>query len=1157
MRGVPVVESGFFSLNILSASNGDLPSSKAAYISRSKIRSGVTGERFDYRYKKDDLIATGVVLPKGADAKFEDPEILWTDMERGDILSGPRRGKQTAAEYRAMRARIDDPAARILTSELTDYWREDAQLAYDIVFALPFFLTDAQAERASRELVIDPLAAIGMACQFAVHRKHGSKNLHCHVVGATRYIDGDQVTKKKIRGALGSFAGSRTGGFLAEATISPDRFRAALDSWLAANGMDARVAPKRIIPHKHRGPAGNAKEHSSKIANAEARAEGSRLARDPAVLRDYLQESFGTFSREEAEERFRVHWLPKGTSADYLYLKELSSQGLKPPIEPPPVGGSTEPGSCDDFSISCSSREAEFTVEFDEVWNAIVALPDTCPLFDPLTGRDTGRYTVESTREGERRFQDLANSLKAGRPGLDQRSKLLATAQNREENDMAGDRTAALRDAARAGNLALVRHPDGFPRDLIEDLVVMHRSAGYSVQVLGALPGVGLKLRPDWEREERKVRREHAKAAKNKPGAAARKASGSGITPAPSAGLHPSGVTAATLNSALRPLRKGRRKWDSRTCLLLTDTDLAAGVDLEQLVAEAALSGSRVVLLAPDRTRVVPDRRGLFGILEHLLPKAQVAAAGQQTVTRPENRAVVPTITFDAPGDRRIALGVAPSAASGRPNDVNRSSQRRKSRPMPMPRPWRWPGATPGPIFNLSLEADCALLMARLAQLDIEEVQAVYKTLPEIDLGQSKPSPHPLAAVRRQISGRLRFAGLDPKTGGVDLECLAPLQPKNPASWHSNDKLARLPGETDARRLLAPIDEQSATDGRERETTLSRFAPKVLRKVVADLDALFRRVLDEGVRYAISFATLEIYLISKDHGQDLAPEIHRSDLWSIILPADRIYRALRFVDDYPNDQPPQALTIHSPRNSVGLELTESQKNKKPIWLRKPSWAPDGDFGAEPASDRSKHYYGLTEATAEQLQKYQSELLEVFDDAPELRMRAWAAVGIQHVAALLRYRGGRLSPALKDAEAASNSVLRDYRGAKEPIYPVSPFKIARRLDEIETLARAFIDATDRESQTRWAERILRHKTYSDAPREYNYLVSLARTPAGLLFRDGTPDPVALGSTMNQLRRHLRTSVAPQTNTSAVSAPPPARSLGQTSKSAKRHDGGIEL
>lgn len=1053
LQGNPV-STRFIELKIIKASEGDLPTKKSAYITRSSVRSSVTGERFSWRHKRKDLFFTEIMLPEGVDQAFLDPEHLWSTMERADVRSTPRRSgpfKQTKAEHRALLERIDHPGPKRLTAEeMTPAWRDDAQLAYHVIIATPHEFSEELTKQFSKEFVQRELLPHRFICQIAGHRPDpkSSLNWHVHLLIAPRKVIGAKVGNK-IRGALANFA-NRTGGsgYIIPDGDWPDRLVAHQEDFARRHGVTLKTSPKSAVPLPHIGAAVRIEGSDRAEVLAATKADAAAALEVPGLLPELLTEGQPTF-----------------TLADALALV------MRKPSAP---------------------------ADPDSIARVLKDYPALVPLFEVESGQFSGRFTVDAVREQERDLAQSAADLRHSKVRPERQRALRQAAEDLAGELRDADITKALRIVSGSSRLSLLEPVSAGTTKLLLALYKSCQQAGYTC--LDLAPNVGSAGIPGNNQRRRSLTHELHIQELLEAGKYDAYEGGPEKKPVSRQGKRPK-------------FRKSDipKRWDSSTCIILSAADQLDPGEYVRLFDRAARTGARVILIGASDPRPTIGRGGAYAIV-----RAAIAPAGSDlTVARlpdfPAGDPRQPSLAYAAAGDRRSGTNRT-AAAPGR-----------ASAP-PAPRPWRWPGASLTDIHNLSLASDCQEIERRIAELAPTEMLAVYRTLPAISDSGDKPNPHPLAKLHRQVRGNLRRVGIDGRFGRTDVDCLRPVQTVSPHSWRRRPDLAPRPGYVDVRPLLAPINATDMVDWRALVEHMKPYPAWVLRDIVGGLDDLFDRAGSDEVRYALSVAKLQIFVMAKDSDRDLVPETSRQDLWSIMSSAERIYPNVRFDDRDGSEPLILAATLPPPGyrrpEPIIVPRLPTAPSEEPAWLRRPAWSPLGEYGVDPqGGQRRKHFLALCDASHEQRTNYLDGLLRIYHATRDLAMRAWCAVGLQHCASWHRQTDTPMPIELEISDESAKLAVVDWR--LERGYEGDPFEAARGQFWLERMASDFLEADTRDRQLDLTQRIAAApRPPSDAPKRYKELLSALRAPANhLRARDGVPDPVIFGAMLNNLRRYL--------------------------------------
>jgi ATP-dependent exoDNAse (exonuclease V) alpha subunit len=254
------------SAKVVSRGAGQSAIAKAAYNSRSKLEDERTGQTKDYsRYGGVEF--SGIFAPKDAPAWASDRQQLWNEVERREDASN------RAAS---------------------------AQLAREVVIALPHELTDQQREWLVKDFVREQFTRKGMVADVNIHAPGGEgdqRNHHAHILVTMRSI-GPEGFGPKVR------------AWNSDAQLEQwrEQWELMTNKQLERHGHEARIDRRTLEaqgierePTTHRGPHVDAIErrHNIEAENttqntdradelAELRASLSNITRDIAAERNEL-----------------------------------------------------------------------------------------------------------------------------------------------------------------------------------------------------------------------------------------------------------------------------------------------------------------------------------------------------------------------------------------------------------------------------------------------------------------------------------------------------------------------------------------------------------------------------------------------------------------------------------------------------------------------------------------------------------------------------------------------------------------------------------------------------------------------------------------------------------------------------------------------------
>ena len=268
----------------VSRSTGGNACRKAAYNERSSIQCERTGETFSFEHK-GEAAHHEVLLPEGANARFEDSSTLWNEAEWCER-------------------------------------RKDSQVAKEFVLALP---DDAQVTledriELTRRFASSNFVEKGVAVQIDIHEPDAEeKNWHAHLLVTTRRFaeDGETLSPKKandldpvVRGA------SHT---VLEADLWGEIWRDVQNTYFEEKGYDIRVDPIAILSQEHLGPVRMRHHMNQAIARSQELAEANeKLAHHPDAILEALTRHTALFTSSDVDRFLNKH-VPLG---DHETLKD-------------------------------------------------------------------------------------------------------------------------------------------------------------------------------------------------------------------------------------------------------------------------------------------------------------------------------------------------------------------------------------------------------------------------------------------------------------------------------------------------------------------------------------------------------------------------------------------------------------------------------------------------------------------------------------------------------------------------------------------------------------------------------------------------------------------------------------------------------------------
>jgi Ti-type conjugative transfer relaxase TraA len=260
-----------FSAKVISRAAGSSAVAAAAYRSADRLHDERLGRAHDFS-NKAGVVHSEVLLPEGADERWQDREQLWNDVEAAEL-------------------------------------RKDAQLAREVEFAIPREMTEGRGIEVARDFVRREFVEHGMIADLNVHWDIGADGLakpHAHVMLTMREIkigeDGNAEFGAKVRDW------NRTELL----THWREAWAEHVNERLAALDIDARVDHRTLeaqgidLEPQHKiGPAASrmAAEGLEADRLAEhieiARSNGDKIIADPGIALDAITHRQATFTNRD------------------------------------------------------------------------------------------------------------------------------------------------------------------------------------------------------------------------------------------------------------------------------------------------------------------------------------------------------------------------------------------------------------------------------------------------------------------------------------------------------------------------------------------------------------------------------------------------------------------------------------------------------------------------------------------------------------------------------------------------------------------------------------------------------------------------------------------------------------------------------------------
>ena len=262
----------FARLEVVSRSKGSNACLKAAYNERAKINCERTGQTFFFGHR-DGNVHHEVLLPEGADSKFNQAKILWNAAEKAEK-------------------------------------RHDSQVAYDMVIALPDDkqITLADKIALARRFLDENFVSKGLAVQLDIHSPHeNERNWHAHALITTRRFSKDgQDLGEKARDLNPTFYK----GQVMEGDIWGEKWREIQNAYFQEKGYDLAVDENGIIPQEHLGPVRMRRfmgDTEIGLRSELTQQANEQLAKDPESILAYLTRHHATFKEADLNRFLDKH----------------------------------------------------------------------------------------------------------------------------------------------------------------------------------------------------------------------------------------------------------------------------------------------------------------------------------------------------------------------------------------------------------------------------------------------------------------------------------------------------------------------------------------------------------------------------------------------------------------------------------------------------------------------------------------------------------------------------------------------------------------------------------------------------------------------------------------------------------------------------------
>ena len=249
----------FARVHIHTRSKGHSAVAGAAYRSGTMLTDFRTGEIHDYTHRHD-VKHSEILLPEGASDKFLDQETLWNTAESAEK-------------------------------------RKDAQLAKEVILALPKELSLDQQKLLVQEFAQTQFLAHGLGVDYSIH-DHSEGNPHAHLLVTMRKLEGAHFSLKKPRELNPVFYGKDQKKVY---DFWHHTWRDFQNEFFDRNGIPLSVDEHYGLSMRHQGrvrPSGQ--EHYLKAENELRKAAiFEEIKRSPERVLDYLSARYATFTEKD------------------------------------------------------------------------------------------------------------------------------------------------------------------------------------------------------------------------------------------------------------------------------------------------------------------------------------------------------------------------------------------------------------------------------------------------------------------------------------------------------------------------------------------------------------------------------------------------------------------------------------------------------------------------------------------------------------------------------------------------------------------------------------------------------------------------------------------------------------------------------------------
>ncbi len=256
----------FAAVRYIQRSKGHSALKRLAYICRTQARSSRTGQSFDFRHREAP-VTSFALLPHGAPADLQVPEVLWNAVEQANERADAAWGIDLLLLLPATGELSDDLAVALVRRFISQVIVEPHELGATVAVHRPHMRLDGEdlhLEAGERE----------PDDRFAQLMTRGDFNVHAHVLLTPRQVKPDGLARKRYT-ALDVQHGKSTAGLNWGRLWG--RFQ---DAFYFEQGLDLRVRPNPPVPLLPK-PLGSVRTDRKSLIRRNANVKGRELVVSP------------------------------------------------------------------------------------------------------------------------------------------------------------------------------------------------------------------------------------------------------------------------------------------------------------------------------------------------------------------------------------------------------------------------------------------------------------------------------------------------------------------------------------------------------------------------------------------------------------------------------------------------------------------------------------------------------------------------------------------------------------------------------------------------------------------------------------------------------------------------------------------------------------